>query len=32
MKSVVTTLALRGHNVAKGLAALMRGQPMPKVR
>jgi hypothetical protein len=32
MKSVVSTLALRGHNVAKGLAALMRGQPMPKVR
>lgn len=29
MKSVVTTLALRGHNVVKGLAALIEGEPMP---
>lgn len=32
MKSVVTTLALRGHNVAKGLAALIGGKPMPTAR
>ena len=32
MKSVVTTLALRGHNVAKGLAALISGQSMPAAR
>jgi hypothetical protein len=31
MKSVVTTLALRGHNVVKGLAALIGGQPMPPI-
>jgi hypothetical protein len=32
MKSVVATLALRGHNVVKGLAAIIRGEPMPGVR
>jgi len=32
MKSVVTTLALRGCNVVKGLAALIVGQPMPTAR
>lgn len=29
LKSVTATLAARGHNVAKGLAAIIKGQPMP---
>jgi len=32
MKSVTATLALRGHNVVQGLAAVMAGQPMPPGR
>jgi len=29
MKSVTATLALRGHSVAKALADLIQGMPMP---
>jgi hypothetical protein len=29
MKSITTTLALRGQNVAKSLANLLKGEPMP---
>jgi transposase len=30
MKSVTATLALRGHSVAKALADLIQGMPMPE--
>ena len=32
MKSITATLALRGQNVARGLAALIKGEPMPVAR
>lgn len=32
MKSVTSTLALRGHNVVQGLAAIIDGHPMPAGR
>ena len=32
MKSIVATLAARGYNVAKGLASIIKGNPMPLCR
>jgi hypothetical protein len=32
MKSITATLAARGYNVAKGLASIINGNPMPSCR